>query len=117
MNKFKTNYLYRIVSAADFALFRQNGVVPLNDFDRRSGFVHLSMLHQVEKSLQLHFRQADQPCVLVIDKIKLGEKLKWEKVATRGDAYFPHLYGTLSRQDVVDIEEVRWENGLPYLYK
>ena len=79
------------------------------------GFVHLSLRHQLEGTLEVHFADAEHLVLLRIDPAGLGDALVLE--ASRGGAPFPHLYRALGRHEVLEVVELRrgpggWE-GLP----
>ncbi|HVQ26986.1 MAG TPA: DUF952 domain-containing protein [Planctomycetota bacterium] len=64
------------------------------------GFVHCSFGRQVPGTLHLHFPQAAEVTLLRLDPAALGERLKLE--ASRGGELFPHVYGEIEGDDVVD---------------
>jgi uncharacterized protein (DUF952 family) len=65
------------------------------------GFVHCSTVEQVEATANRIFRGSGDLLLLVIDATRLTAPLKWER-ATDVDAEFPHVYGPLDVDAVVD---------------
>lgn len=84
--------IYRVVSREDWEQAQALGHVPRSGADDRDGFVHLSTLETVLQTANLYFDVSEEPRVLKIDAALLGDDLKWESVASRGGARFPHLY-------------------------
>jgi uncharacterized protein (DUF952 family) len=69
--------------------------------DRRDGFIHFSTAGQVRESVRRH-RAGQTGLVLVaVEAGRLGDRLRWEP--SRGGALFPHLYGPLSPDDVLEV--------------
>ena len=68
--------------------------------DLRDGFMHFSTYSQVRTSVALHRARQAGLLLLVVDAAKLGTALKWE--ASRGGQLFPHLYGELPNDAVVE---------------
>src|SRR5262245_33757097 len=69
------------------------------------GFVHCSFGRQVPGTLHLHFPQAPEVTLLRLDPAALGHRLKLE--ASRGGELFPHVYGTIESEDVVEKRVLR----------
>jgi len=67
------------------------------------GFIHCSYSNQLPGVLKRYFSKADKVVVLTIDTEKLRSKLIAE-TSTGGEA-FPHLYGRLNHDAVVNVEE------------
>ena len=87
-----SSFIYRVVSREDWEHAQALGQVPRCGADERDGFVHLSTLETVLQTANLYFDVSEEPLVLKIDAALLGSALKWEAVASRGGALFPHLY-------------------------
>lgn len=97
--------VFKIVAAAEWRAAERAGIFRGAAVDRRDGFIHFSTAAQVRETAARHF--AGQPDLLLVayDGAGLGPALKWEP--SRGDALFPHLYGTL------DPRAARWVKPLP----
>ena len=69
------------------------------------GFIHLSATPQQVAWVANRF-YADVPdlVALVIDEARLDAPLRWDETP---DGRFPHLYGPLNREAIVDIVPVR----------
>ena len=73
------------------------------------GFVHLSRPRQIEMVANAFYREATDPILLCIDPERVSAKIRFEGA----DDPFPHLYGTLERDAVVEVialarESDRW---------
>jgi len=86
------DFIYRVVSLEDWEQAQRLGRVPRCGADDRDGFVHLSTEKTFIETANLYFETSEAPLALEIDPKLLGDDLKWEAVASRGDAAFPHLY-------------------------
>ena len=84
--------LYRVVSLEDWEQAQKLGRVPRCGADARDGFAHLSTEETFLETANLYFEISEAPLALVIDPELLGNDLKWQRVASRGGAAFPHLY-------------------------
>ncbi|MDA1098660.1 MAG: DUF952 domain-containing protein [Proteobacteria bacterium] len=69
--------------------------------DARDGFIHFSALAQVRTSTANHRAGQAGLILLVVAADKLGPALKWEP--SRGGQLFPHLYGPLPLDAVVQV--------------
>jgi len=74
------------------------------------GFIHCSTIAQVIDTANLFYRGQGDLLVLRIDRRKLTAPLKFEAPANSGDArpeaLFPHLYGPLNLDAVIDAIEL-----------
>lgn len=71
------------------------------EFDR-DGYIHLSGLHQVLAPANLLYRGRTDMVALVVDAHLIADALVWEP-GTGTDEYFPHLYGALGTDAVLDV--------------
>jgi uncharacterized protein (DUF952 family) len=68
---------------------------------KSEGFIHCSFAHQVQRSLDKFFADADSVIVLEIDPLMLQSELRFEPA---DDDTFPHIYGELNADAVVMAE-------------
>lgn len=70
---------------------------------RTEGFVHCSTAAQLLATAERYFAQLDEVQVLVIDPARLTFELRYELPSGAGspDELFPHLYGPIEPQAVV----------------
>ena len=69
------------------------------------GFIHFSQKEQVQGVLERYYQQQTNLILLHIDTTKLSMPLRYEMASSINEA-FPHLYGRLNVEAVVDIAEI-----------
>ena len=67
-------------------------VIPKAPIDEQDGYIHLSSAETVLETANLYFSKEQEPVVLCFDERDFGPALRWEAVASREGALFPHLY-------------------------
>ena len=67
------------------------------------GFIHCSFESQLESVISRYYSKAERIFVLKLDTEKLRSRLVKEE-STNGEIY-PHLYGRLNMDAIVDVEE------------
>ena len=72
---------------------------------KRCGFIHCSDLDTYYLVAPNFRNDADEKVILVIDTDRLVPEVKWED---GGGLDFPHIYGLLNRDAVVDVLEHLW---------
>jgi uncharacterized protein (DUF952 family) len=70
------------------------------------GFIHMSMKHQVQGVLERYYQGMNNLVLLHIDESKLKAELKYE-LSPSVNQEFPHLFGTLNVDAVVEVEPVK----------
>jgi len=103
--------IYHMCKADEWAQAQASGTYPGSSQDQADGFIHFSTYEQVWTSAAKHRCGQDGILLLAVDTTALGDALKWE--ASRGGALFPHLYGPLNTDDVIDTEPLPLDdNGI-----
>lgn len=69
------------------------------------GFIHCSQEHQVAGVLQRYYSGKINLVKLVIDETKVINKIVYEN-APSVNQNFPHIYGTLNIDAVIDVVEI-----------
>lgn len=95
-----TNLLYHIIGVDDLEAARQAGVYELG-LDRE-GFIHLSGRDQVLTPANIWYVDRTDLSLLVIDEDALTSQVVREP-GTGTDELFPHLYGPLNLEAIVDV--------------
>ena len=67
------------------------------------GFIHCSYASQLDGVLERYYGGVEKVVILTIDTDKLLSKLV--KEASTNNELFPHIYGRLNINSVVDVEE------------
>lgn len=95
--------IYHIVSAESWA-----GQETSREYEADSlqteGFIHLSRKEQVDVVLNRYYQHVSDLLLLHVDSAKLTHELKYE--ASTNDELFPHLYGPLNKEAIVEIERI-----------
>jgi uncharacterized protein (DUF952 family) len=90
--------VYKILSRAEWAAAKAQGVFEGSALDRKDGYIHLSTAAQAGETARLHFKGQADLVLLTLDAERLSNVIKWEP--SRGGQLFPHLYGLLNPADV-----------------
>ncbi len=93
--------IYHMCPAEAWAAAVAAGRYDGSEDDRRDGFIHFSTAAQVRESARRHRRGQAGLVLIAVETGRLGDRLRWE--ASRGGALFPHLYGTLSSDEVSEV--------------
>lgn len=70
------------------------------------GFVHCSLAHQIRGVAERFYADADDLVLLVVDADRVGAPVVFE-APTPGAEEFPHVYGPIPVEAVVDVRPVR----------
>ena len=101
------NSICRIITADLWnQVIEEREWVPLNELDKKDGFVHLSTVDQVLETLNRYFVVEQNPLILILDRDRLEKKLRWEVVPHRDHKSFPHLYRQIHFDDITGICKV-----------
>ena len=95
------SFVYRILHSDEWDDFKRKKVFYGNDLDKKSGYIHLSEKKQLKKTINIYFKKK-KVVILKIDTEKLKEKILWE--TSRGGEKFPHLYDSLTLENVVKVD-------------
>lgn len=91
------------MTVEEYESFKTTGIFAGNDLDKKDGFIHMSQnLDQVKRVRGKFYSQHASLYKVSIDSAKLSN-LKFEK-SRSGDDLYPHEYGTLKYDCVVDTE-------------
>ena len=105
-----SNSICRIITADLWnQVIEEREWVPLNELDKKDGFVHLSTVDQVLETLNRYFVVEQNPLILILDRDRLEKKLRWEIVPHRDHKSFPHLYRQIHFDDITGIWKVDFQ--------
>lgn len=106
--------IYKLLDAPTWKAALAAGVFAGSAVDERDGYIHFSDAAQAQETARLYFRGVKDLVLLTVDADRLGEALRWEP--SRGGALFPHLYGVLPVDAVLESREIRLDDeGAPRL--
>jgi uncharacterized protein (DUF952 family) len=91
---------FKIFTADEWAQFQADGQFLGAPVDLADGYIHMSTADQVDETLSKHFAGQVGLVIAEINLTALGDAVKWE--TSRGGALFPHLYGVLGMDAVLE---------------
>ncbi|RXK58354.1 DUF952 domain-containing protein [Lacibacter luteus] len=96
--------IYHVTTAAEWTAAKANGYYESPSL-KAEGFIHCSQDHQVAGVLERYFTGKADLVKLVIDTDKLTSRFVFEWSPSTEDT-FPHVYGTINVDVVVDVIEL-----------
>ncbi|MVZ97868.1 DUF952 domain-containing protein [Sphingorhabdus sp. IMCC26285] len=91
---------FKIFTVDQWAQFQADGIFYGAPVDLADGYIHLSAADQLQGTLDKHFAGQTGLVIAKVDLSVLGNLVKWEE--SRGGALFPHIYGALPVDAVID---------------
>ncbi len=91
---------YKVLTGDQLAALEQAGSFAGAPVDLADGYIHLSTADQLAATIDKHFAGQKDLQIVAIDLEALGDTVKWEE--SRGGALFPHVYGPLTLDVVLD---------------
>ena len=106
--------IYKILERPAWEAALLEGCYEGSGLDKADGFIHFSTAAQAPETARRHFAGVENLVVLTVDVEGLGESLRWE--VSRGGALFPHLYGPLFLDQVLEARPAKLDKaGVPIL--
>ena len=96
--------IYHVTTAGDWASAQLQGFYTHPSLEAE-GFIHCSQDHQVSGVLERYFAGKTNLVKLMIDTDKLTSRFVFEWSPSTEDT-FPHVYGTINVDAVVDVVEL-----------
>ena len=96
--------IYHVTTQKEWAIAQVSGYYKASSL-AIEGFIHCSTAEQVNGVLERYFKDQTNLIKLVIDTTKLTHELKYE-LAPSINEYFPHVYGEINIDAVIDIVEM-----------
>ena len=106
--------IYKIVTADQWSSAQQHGEFLGAAIDLQDGYIHFSTGAQVKETVEKHFQGQLDLMIVAVDSDRLGQSLKWEP--SRGGDLFPHLYGELSMDAVISVDDLPLGKGGGFIY-
>ena len=100
-------HIFHVTRADDWRAAQAGGTYRNSTRDKtldEEGFIHCSYAHQVAHVVATYFRDVDGLLVLVIDPQRVNSEIRVESAG--GDECFPHIYGPLNLDAVIEAREV-----------
>ena len=95
----RDHIIYHLALEAEWDAARGGAYAGTADH-QRDGFIHFSTAVQVAASAARHRAGRADVVLVAVDATALGDALHWEE--SRGGALYPHLYGPLPPQAVIE---------------
>jgi uncharacterized protein (DUF952 family)/phosphohistidine phosphatase SixA len=106
--------IYKILEQRAWQAALPEGRYEGSSLDKTDGFIHFSTAVQAPETARRHFVGVENLMLLTVDVEGLGGALRWE--VSRGGALFPHLYGPLFLDRVLEARPARLDKaGVPML--
>ncbi|MDE3234661.1 MAG: DUF952 domain-containing protein [Bacteroidota bacterium] len=100
------NIIYHITTLQEWNVAKTKGFYEAVSLSVE-GFIHCSLAAQVDGVLERYFKGKPDLVKLTIDTSKLNNVLKYE-LAPSVNEVFPHIYGTLNLDAVIEVASVRF---------
>jgi uncharacterized protein (DUF952 family) len=91
---------YKVLTTEQLAALERDGTFAGAPVDLADGYIHLSTADQLSETIDKHFDGQHGLQIVAVDLDALGDTVKWEE--SRGGALFPHIYGPLTLDVVLD---------------
>ncbi|MES2774327.1 MAG: DUF952 domain-containing protein [Bacteroidota bacterium] len=104
MEKQLPAFFYHIVTPAQWQLFADSIYYEAPSL-HTEGFIHASTAEQVEATINRYYKGEPMVLLLKIEVEKLSAELKYE-LAPSVNEYFPHIYGRLNKDAIIEITVV-----------
>jgi uncharacterized protein (DUF952 family) len=110
MNNKADNQIYLLSSRKDYEAAIDNGNLYRDSLDVE-GFIHASPQNQLTRVANKYYKSVNDLLVVVLDVKKIKPEVKWEKAA---GGLYPHIYGPLNMDSVVDVTPVSLDGNGEY---
>lgn len=97
-------FIYHVTTKRSWSAAREKGYYEVPSL-QSEGFIHCSKAEQVQGVLERYYSGQSDLLKLVIDPARLAAPLKFE-LAPSVNEEFPHVYGTINLDAVVNVEEI-----------
>lgn len=104
--------IYHICTEEAWADAMEKGEYRADSLDE-VGFIHASTKEQVVGVANRFYRHLDHLMVLWIDVRRLVSEVRWEQVE---DGVFPHIYGPVNLDAVVDVSRLVRNSAGEYIW-
>ena len=96
--------IYHVTTRPEWEAAQEQGFYVAPSLDSE-GFIHCSTEGQVEGVLERYFANVTDKVKLTLDTSRLTSKLQFDLAPSVGEE-FPHIYGPINLDAVMEVEEV-----------
>jgi uncharacterized protein (DUF952 family) len=94
-------YIVHVLPQTDWQRFREQGKYRPDSLAER-GFVHCSKPGQIVVVADYNHASDDEPVLLLLDESEIDAPVRYETDGDDGRSAFPHVYGPLKLESVVE---------------
>ncbi|GAB6612578.1 DUF952 domain-containing protein [Bacillus mobilis] len=98
----------KVITKRNWEIAKINGEINETSL-KEEGFIHCSFLKQALEVAEKHFSHEEDVLLLTIDPSLIKAEIKYE-LASNGQEY-PHVYGVINIEAIVDVTPFMKENG------
>jgi uncharacterized protein (DUF952 family) len=102
--------IYHITSRAAWSAAEKSGAYTTDSL-KNEGFIHCSKIDQVLRVANTWYTAQHGLILLKIDPTRLTPEMRWEAGSDKPDELFPHLYGAINLDAVVEIIDFEPDNN------
>ncbi|WP_281194227.1 DUF952 domain-containing protein [Halorubrum sp. F4] len=95
------SYIVHVLSRTDWQTFKQQGEYRPDSL-AEDGFIHCSKIGQITLVADYNYTDADDVVLLLLDDSQIDPPVRYETDGEDGESAFPHIYGTLTLEPVVE---------------
>lgn len=103
----KTKYIYKILTPCEWKEVEKNQMLNLTLQPNDMEFIHLSKKTQIAATISRYYYNNKELVLLKFKTQDLKKNLRWEK--STHNQYFPHYYGCIPAQFILDVLKIRDE--------
>jgi uncharacterized protein (DUF952 family) len=101
----ESEFIYHVTTQKEWEQAKEKGEYQPKGFEQE-GFIHCSIERQVPGVLDRFYKGQTGLVKLKIEKVKVTRPVLFE-LAVDLDELFPHIYGSLNLESVVDVIEIQ----------
>ncbi len=99
-----TGLIYHVTSRTSWSAAQKSGAYSADSLASQ-GFIHCSKMDQILRVVNTYYADQRGLVILVIDTSRLKPEVRWEAGADKPDELFPHIYGPLDLEAVMQVLE------------
>ena len=97
-----SGHIYHITTRTAWSFGKAAGMYRAESLEQ-DGFIHCSKASQILRVANKYYHGQTDMVILRIDPSQLRAEVRWEQGSDKPEELFPHIYGPIDRNAVVDI--------------